>query len=234
MANLISITVAELASFIDHTILKPEATTPQVQQFCAEAKDHGFRSVCVNSIYAKTAFEALIETSVVVCSVIGFPFGAISTSVKAAEAAAAIEAGAQEIDMVIAIGALKEGFHHYVADDIRAVRRACSEGLLKVIIETCLLTDEEKRLACRLAVQAGADFVKTSTGYSTGGATIQDVALMRREVGSAVGVKASGGIRSLGSAIAMIDAGATRLGMSSGVALMAEANVSFNNDLETL
>lgn len=233
MANLISITVAELASFIDHTILKPEATTPQVQQFCAEAKDHGFRSVCVNSIYVKIASEALSETSVVVCSVIGFPFGAISTSVKAAEAAAAIEAGAQEIDMVIAIGALKEGFYQHVCDDIRAVRRSCFKGLLKVIIETCLLTDEEKRLACRLAVQAGADFVKTSTGYSTGGATIQDVALMRTEVGSAVGVKASGGIRSLRSALAMIDAGATRLGMSSGVALMAEANLSFNNAPKT-
>jgi deoxyribose-phosphate aldolase len=228
LANPISITVAELASLIDHTILKPEATMIQVRQFCIEAVDHRFRAVCVNSVYAAVASEALAGASVDVCSVVGFPFGAIPTRVKAAETAAAVEAGAQEIDMVIAIGALKEGSHRQVSDDILAVRRACPEGLLKVIIETCLLTDEEKRLACRLAVQAGADFVKTSTGFSTGGATIEDVALMRREVGNAIGVKASGGIRSLDSALAMIEAGATRLGMSSGVAVMAEAAARLN------
>jgi deoxyribose-phosphate aldolase len=223
MPDPTSITVAELASFIDHTILKPEAISAQVVQFCAEARDHGFRSVCINPIYAKVASEALKGTSVAVCSVVGFPFGAIPTQVKAAETAAAVEAGAQEIDMVLAIGALKAGFHRQVSDDIRAVRRACPEGLLKVIIETCLLTDEEKRIACDLAVQAGADFVKTSTGYSKGGATVQDVTLMRREVGSTVGVKASGGIRSLEQALAMIGAGATRLGLSASLAVVAEA-----------
>jgi deoxyribose-phosphate aldolase len=223
LANPTSITVAEFASLIDHTILKPEATSTQVRRFCAEAKDHKFRSVCVNSIYTKVASQALAGASVAVCSVVGFPFGASPTPVKAVETAAAVAAGAQEIDMVIAIGALKEGFHRQVSDDIRAVRRACPEGLLKVIIETCLLKEEEKRLACALAVQAGADFVKTSTGYSTGGATIEDVTLMRGEVGSTVGVKASGGIRSLESALALIEAGATRLGLSASLAIMAEA-----------
>ncbi len=216
----------KLASVIDHTILKPDATVAQVHRFCDEAKVHGFRTVCVNSIYVPLASEALKGSDVAVCSVIGFPFGAMSSQIKAAETSEAIAAGAQEIDMVITIGALKGKFYDQVRNDIAAVRSACRGNILKVIIESCLLTDEEKRISCRLAVEAGADFVKTSTGFSTGGATVQDVALMRAEVGNAVGVKASGGIRSLEIALAMIATGATRIGTSSGVALLAEANLS--------
>ena len=216
------LTAAALAPLIDHTILKPDATVAQVRRFCAEATQHRFHSVCVNPVHVGLVADALAGTGVLACSVVGFPFGATTSAVKAAEAAGAVADGAGEIDMVIAIGALKEGRLDAVRDDIAAVRRACGGGVLKAILETCLLTDEEKRAACRLAREAGADFVKTSTGFSTGGATVEDVALMRVEVGDAMGVKASGGVRSLEVARAMVAAGANRIGTSSGVALMAE------------
>ncbi|MBV9748007.1 MAG: deoxyribose-phosphate aldolase [Acetobacteraceae bacterium] len=214
---------AALAPLIDHTILKPEATEAQVRRFCAEAAQYRFRSVCINPIHVRLAAGELAGTGVLACSVVGFPFGATTSAVKAAEAAGAVADGAGEIDMVIAIGALKDGRLDAVRNDIAAVRRACRGAVLKVILETCLLTDDEKRAACGLARDAGADFVKTSTGFSTGGATAEDVALMRAAVGDALGVKASGGIRTFDAARAMVAAGATRIGTSSGVALVTQA-----------
>jgi deoxyribose-phosphate aldolase len=213
-----------LASMIDHTILKPDATEAEVRQACEEAKTYGFRTVCVNSVHVALVARCLSGSVVRTCSVVGFPFGAMPFAVKAAEAAAAVAAGADEIDMVIAIGALKEQRLDYVRNDIAAVRAACRRAVLKVIIETCLLTDDEKRISCQLAATAGADFVKTSTGFSTGGATVADVALMRATVGSAVGVKASGGVRSREVAEAMIAAGANRIGTSSATAYITSAD----------
>lgn len=217
-----AISAADLALLIDHTILKPDATQAQVRQFCDEAKAHGFRSVCVNSIHVPLVAEQLRGSAVRVCSVVGFPLGAMPSTVKAIETTEAVAAGAEEIDMVIPVGALKEGLREVVLADIVAVRAACKNQVLKVIIETCLLTDAEKRLACELSVQAGADFVKTSTGFSTSGATIEDVALMRSVVGPSLGVKASGGVRTLDAAHAMIAAGANRIGTSSGIALVTQ------------
>ncbi len=211
-----------LACLIDHTILKPDATEAQVSRFCDEAREHGFRSVCVNSVQAPFVAGLLRGSGVLACVVVGFPLGAMPPAVKAAETAAAVAAGAQEIDMVMAIGALKDGRHDAVRADIEAVRASCPGVVLKVIIETCLLTDAEKRIACRMAVEAGADFVKTSTGFSTDGATAGDVALMRAAAGPGIGVKASGGVRTLEAAQAMVDAGATRIGTSAGVALMMQ------------
>ena len=210
---------AQLAAMIDHTILRPDATQAQVRRCCDEARQYGFHSVCVNPVHVPVVAAA----GVTACSVVGFPFGAMRSLVKAAEAAQAVAEGAAEIDMVLAIGALKDGDHAGVAADIAAVRRSCDGALLKVIIETCLLDDAEKAAACRLAVEAGADFVKTSTGYSSGGATVADVALMRGVVGERVGVKASGGIRDFAAAAAMVAAGATRLGVSAGVAIVTAA-----------
>lgn len=209
-----------LAGLIDHTILKPDASEVQVLEFCAEARTHGFRSVCVNSIHVPLVAEALRGSDVRTCSVVGFPFGAMPADVKAAETARAVANGADEIDMVIAIGALKEGRDDQVRRDIAAVRSACPGIVLKVIIETCLLTDDQKRRVCRIAREEGADFVKTSTGYSTSGATAADIALMRAEVGPDMGVKASGGVRTREAAEAMIAAGATRIGSSSGIAIV--------------
>ncbi len=206
----------QLAALIDHTILRPDATPAQVRRFCDEAAQYGFHSVCVNPVNVPVVVAAGITT----CSVVGFPFGASRSLIKAAEAAQAVAEGAAEIDMVLAVGALKDGDHAGVASDIAAVRRASDGVLLKVIIETCLLDDAEKEVACRLAAEAGADFVKTSTGYSSGGATVADVALMRAAVGERVGVKASGGIRDFTTAVAMVAAGATRLGVSAGVAIV--------------
>lgn len=217
-----AISATDLALLIDHTILKPDATQAQVRQFCDEAKTHGFRSVCVNSIHVPLVAEQLRGSAVRVCSVVGFPLGAMPSTVKAIETTEAVAAGAEEIDMVIPVGALKEGRRDLVLADIVAVRAACKDQVLKVIIETCLLTDAEKRLACELSVQAGADFVKTSTGFSTSGATIEDVALMRSVVGPSLGVKASGGVRTLEAAYAMIAAGANRIGTSSGIALVTQ------------
>jgi deoxyribose-phosphate aldolase len=218
MADSKSNRTSTLASMIDHTILKPDATEVEVRQVCEEAMGYGFRTVCVNSVHVALVARFLSGSVVRTCSVVGFPFGAMPSAIKAAEAAAAMAAGAHEIDMVIAIGALKEQRLDYVRNDIAAVRAACTGAVLKVIIETCLLTDDEKQMACQLAVTAGADFVKTSTGFSTGGATVADVALMRATVGSAVGVKASGGVRSREVAEAMIAAGANRIGTSSATA----------------
>ncbi|MEG0385656.1 MAG: deoxyribose-phosphate aldolase [Solibacillus sp.] len=208
------------AKMIDHTLLKAEATVEQVQKICDEAKQYVFASVCVNPTWVKFCAEQLAGTEVKVCTVIGFPLGATTSAVKAYETKDAIANGAGEIDMVINIGALKDGQFNVVLEDIKAVVNAANGTLVKVIIETCLLTDEEKVKACELAVEAGADYVKTSTGFSTGGATAEDIALMRKTVGPTIGVKASGGVRSLEDMKAMIDNGATRIGASSGVAIM--------------
>ncbi|MET3574726.1 deoxyribose-phosphate aldolase [Bhargavaea ullalensis] len=211
---------ANIASYIDHTLLKADSTAEQIIVLCAEAKVHSFASVCVNPAWVETAARELDGSEVKVCTVIGFPLGANTKETKAFETKDAIEKGAQEIDMVVNIGALKSGDEKTVLEDIQAVVEAASGTLVKVIIETSLLTDDEKITACRLAKEAGADFVKTSTGFSTGGATVEDVALMRLTVGEEMGVKASGGVRSLEDVEKMIKAGATRIGASSGVAIM--------------
>ncbi|HFR3775151.1 TPA: deoxyribose-phosphate aldolase [Streptococcus suis] len=210
----------KLNKYIDHTILKPETSKEQVAQILAEAKEYDFASVCVNPTWVTYAAQELKDSDVKVCTVIGFPLGANTPAVKAFETKDAIENGADEIDMVINIGALKSKNDELVLEDIKAVVKASGDKLVKVIIETCLLTEEEKVKACQLSKEAGADFVKTSTGFSTGGATVEDVALMRKTVGSDMGVKASGGARSYEDAIAFIEAGATRIGASSGVAIM--------------
>ncbi len=209
-----------LASYIDHTLLKPEASAEAVRQLCHEAREHGFASVCVNSCRVPLAAAELRGSSVVVCAVVGFPLGAMDSDAKAFEAKKAVEAGAREIDMVINIGALKDEAYDLVEEDIRKVKQECGSLVLKVILETCLLSKEEIVRACEIARRAGADYVKTSTGFSKGGATVEDVALMRRTVGSAMGVKASGGVRSRKDALAMIEAGASRIGASSGVAIL--------------
>lgn len=212
-----------LASYIDHTVLKPDTKEGDIIRLCREALEYKFASVCVNPGYVKLAYSFLAGTEVKVCTVVGFPLGATMSEVKAFEAAKAIENGAAEVDMVINVGALKSGRRDLVEEDIRTVAAACKgKALLKVIIETCLLTDEEKVTACSLSKKAGADFVKTSTGFSTGGATAEDIALMRKTVGSELGVKASGGIRTLEAAIKMIEAGASRIGSSSSVAMLNE------------
>jgi len=209
------------ASMIDHTLLKAEATKEQIEKLCAEAKEFGFASVCVNPTWVKYCSELLQDSNVLVCTVIGFPLGANTTAVKVFEAKDAIANGAQEVDMVINIGALKDQNFELVQADIAAVVEAAKgSAIVKVIIETCLLTEEEKVKACELSVEAGADFVKTSTGFSTGGATAEDIALMRKTVGPELGVKASGGVRSLEDMQKMVEAGATRIGASSGVAIM--------------
>lgn len=217
-----------LASMIDHTLLKPEATAEQVAQLCYEAKKYSFASVCVNPSYAKLCNEILRGSSVKICVVIGFPLGATSTEAKVFEARQAIEDGATELDMVINIGALKARDLKHVAADILSVVNAGHNGgaLVKVIIEAALLTDEEKTIACLLAKEAGADYVKTSTGFASGGATVEDVALMRRVVGQNIGVKAAGGIRTREDAINMVKAGATRLGASAGVKIIASSSSS--------
>lgn len=209
------------ASMIDHTLLKAEATKEQIEKLCAEAKEFGFASVCVNPTWVKYCSELLQDSNVLVCTVIGFPLGTNTTAVKVFEAKDAIANGAQEVDMVINIGALKDQNFELVQADIAAVVEAAKgSAIVKVIIETCLLTEEEKVKACELSVAAGADFVKTSTGFSTGGATAEDIALMRKTVGPELGVKASGGVRSLEDMQKMVEAGATRIGASSGVAIM--------------
>lgn len=211
----------EIAKMIDHTLLKAEATKDQIEQLCAEAQEYQFASVCVNPTWVAYASELLKGTGVDVCTVIGFPLGANTPETKAFETTNAIENGATEVDMVINIGALKNGDDSLVERDIQAVVNAATgKALTKVIIETSLLTEEEKVRACKLAVSAGTDFVKTSTGFSTGGATVDDIALMRKTVGPTIGVKASGGVRSAEDAKNMIDAGATRIGASSGIAIV--------------
>ncbi|MGE7666535.1 deoxyribose-phosphate aldolase [Ureibacillus composti] len=210
----------EYASMIDHTLLKADATRSQIEKLCSEASEFEFASVCVNPTWVKYSAELLKDSKVKVCTVIGFPLGASTSEVKAFETKNAIANGAEEIDMVINIGALKNQEFDLVREDIKQVVNAANGTLVKVIIETCLLSDEEKVKACELSVEAGADFVKTSTGFSTGGATAEDVALMRKTVGPTVGVKASGGVRNLQDMQKMIEAGATRIGASSGVAII--------------
>jgi len=210
-----------IAPYIDHTLLKPDATISDIKRLCEEALEYKFATVCVNPSWVHNCRNFLSGTSTKICTVVGFPLGANNSETKSYEATRAIEYGASEIDMVINIGALKSGLPARVEDDIYLVRQATKGLILKVIIETCLLTDLEKELACKFAKNCGADFVKTSTGFSTGGATIEDVALMRKIVGEKMGVKASGGIKNYQTARAMIEAGATRLGCSAGVAIIS-------------
>ena len=212
----------ELAKTIDHTLLKPDATAAQIRKLCDEAKAYHFASVCVNPSRIALAAEELKGSDVTPCCVVGFPLGAIPSESKAAETAVAVKNGAREVDMVIDVGAAKDGDWQKVERDIAAVKAACGEAKLKVIIETCLLTDEEKVQACLAAKRANADFVKTSTGFSKAGATVEDVRLMRRTVGPDMGVKAAGGIHNRAEALAMLEAGATRIGASSGIAIVSE------------
>jgi deoxyribose-phosphate aldolase len=230
-ANFLACTPHSIAALIDHTILKAEATRVDIERLCKEALVSKFASVCVNPVFVPLVATLLQGSVVKACAVVGFPLGANLTAIKLAETQAALRDGAGEIDMVIHIGALKIGADDAVTADIRTITEAAhrANALCKVIIETCLLNQEEKERACRLAVAAGADFVKTSTGFSTAGATVEDVALMRRMVGPNVGVKASGGIRSLDELLKMVEAGATRIGSSSGVKIVEEARTRFGS-----
>lgn len=212
----------DIARLIDHTILKPDATESEVLKICEQAKKYKFASVCVNPYYVKFVAEQLKDTTVCTTSVVGFPLGATSKDVKAFETTKAIEDGANEIDMVINIGALKDGKLDLVKEDIAAVVDASKGHIVKVIIETCLLTDEEKIIACEISKECGADFVKTSTGFSLSGATVEDIRLMRKTVGPDMGIKASGGIRTLEDLESMVDAGATRIGVSASVEIIEQ------------
>jgi deoxyribose-phosphate aldolase len=218
-------TAKDLARYIDHTLLKADATYEEIDRLCAEARQHGFASVCVNPVHVRRCAESLRGSPVLVCAVVGFPLGATLPDEKAYEARRCLAEGAREIDMVINVGALKSGDDALVRRDIEGVVAACHEAgaATKVILETCLLSEEEKVRACRLAKEAGADFVKTSTGFASGGATPEDVELMRRVVGPGVGVKAAGGVRDLETAMKMIRSGATRIGASAGVRIVREA-----------
>ena len=219
----------DIAKFIDHTLLKADATFEQITKLCQEAAEHGFASVCVNPCYVKHAAKLLDGSGVAVCTVVGFPLGASSSKTKAREAKQAIRDGATEIDMVINVGALKSGQDDIVYKDIRGVVKVCKRrgALCKCILETSLLNDDEKQRACDAAIRAKANFVKTSTGFSTGGATVEDIALMSKAVaGARMGVKASGGVRNLQDAEKMIAAGATRIGASAGVAIVKESQGS--------
>ena len=213
-----------IAKYIDHTILKPEATAEDVKKLCREAREYNFASVCVNGCYAKLVSTELAGTDVKTCVVVGFPLGAMTKEAKAFETTQAIENGATEIDMVINVGALKEKNYELLKEDIEAVVNAAKgKALVKVIIETCLLTDEEKVKACEISKEAKADFVKTSTGFSAGGATKEDIALMRKTVGEDLGVKASGGVRDFKTAMDMINAGASRIGASASISIVSES-----------
>jgi deoxyribose-phosphate aldolase len=211
---------ADLARFIDHTLLKPEATAADIRRLCAEARAHGFAAVCVNGARVPLAAELLAGSEVKVAAVAGFPLGAMGTATKCREVEELVRLGAHEVDMVLPVGHLKEGDDAYVRQDVAAVVQAAAGRPVKVILETCLLTDDEKVRACRLCVEAGAAFVKTSTGFNQAGATLADVALMKRTVGDACRVKAAGGVRDAATARAMIAAGAARLGTSSGVLIV--------------
>ncbi len=212
--------MSAINTYIDHTLLKPESSQEAIDRAIVEAKNYHFASLCVNPTWVAYVAHALKDSPVKTCVTVGFPLGANTTATKAFEAKEAVDHGAQEVDMVINVGALKSGNFDLVAEDIRRVVEASRPALVKVIIEACLLTDEEKVTACRLAKEAGADFVKTSTGFSTGGATLADVKLMRQTVGPDMGVKAAGGARSYEDAMAFIDAGANRIGTSAGPAIM--------------
>lgn len=212
-----------IAASIDHTLLKATATEDQVKVLCSEAKQYKFKAVCINPYWVQTCAKELAGSDVLIATVVGFPLGANSSAVKAEEARRAVAEGAREIDMVINIGQAKAGDWAAVLEDIAAVVKASNPAIVKVIIETCYLTREEKIAACRVAVEAGAAFVKTSTGFGTGGATVEDVRLMKETVGDAALVKASGGIKTYEDAVAMLEAGASRIGASAGVAIMHEA-----------
>lgn len=212
-----------MAARIDHTLLKAFATDEQIVQLCNEAKQNGFACVCVNPCHVRRAAALLKDSKVKVCTVIGFPLGASTTETKVFETRDAIANGAEEVDVVIDIGAMKSGRYDDVREQIRAVVEAANGNLTKVIIETCYLTDEEKQIACKAAAQAGADYVKTSTGFGSGGATAADVALMKRAIPQEMKVKASGGIHTYAEAMSMLNAGASRLGVSAGMAILAEA-----------
>jgi len=215
----------KIAGLIDHTALKPETTKEQIKKLCSEAIEYGFASVCVNPSYVELCSKLLKNSAIKVCTVIGFPLGATTTATKVAEASEAIGNGATEVDMVINVGALKSGDFDYVKKDIGAVVGAAKgKALVKVILETCLLTEEEKIMSCKICKEAGANFVKTSTGFSTGGATVSDIKLMRSIVKPDMGVKASGGIRDYETAMAMVDAGASRIGASASVAIANKEN----------
>lgn len=212
-----------IAAYIDHTLLKQDAAAPQIDRLCAEAAQYHFASVCVNPWYVPRCVKHLQGTGVKVCTVVGFPLGATTTESKVFETLQAVRSGAEEIDMVMNVCAMKSGNTRAIEQEIQALAAAVEgHAILKVILETCLLTEEEKILACQIAKRAGADFVKTSTGFSTGGATVADVALMRRTVGPEMGVKAAGGIRDYATARAMLDAGATRIGASAGIAIVQQ------------
>jgi deoxyribose-phosphate aldolase len=215
-----------ISKLIDHTLLKPQATSSEIEKLCEEAKQNQFASVCINPFYVSMASRLLEDTNVKVCTVIGFPLGASTSAVKAWEAADAVRNGADEIDMVINIGALKDRNDEAVQEDIAAVVRVAEDRIVKVIIETCLLTEEEKIRACRLSKEAGARFVKTSTGFSTGGATMEDVRLMKSVVGDSLEVKASGGVRNRDTMIQMVAAGASRIGTSNGVLIVTDGESS--------
>lgn len=222
----------EIAALIDHTLLKPEARHSDVVRLCQEAREAQFASVCINPYWVPLAASELAGAAVKVCTVIGFPLGATARTIKVAEAELALVLGARELDVVINIGALRSGERESVETEIVELVDVAHQGgaLLKVIFETCLLTEEEKRVACRICVRAGVDFVKTSTGFSTGGAAVTDVALMREEVGPRIGVKASGGVRNLDAVQRMVAAGATRIGTSSGLAILDEVAGAANSD----
>ncbi|MBM3313628.1 deoxyribose-phosphate aldolase [candidate division WOR-3 bacterium] len=211
-----------VAGLIDHTLLRPEARPAQIERLCAEAVEWGFAAVCVSSGYVPLSRRCLKDSNVKLCSVVGFPLGGSLREAKAAEAAAAVNLGADELDMVMNLGWFKAGADELVVSDIRRVLDAAQKRTVKVIIETCLLTDEEKERATRLVVESGAAFVKTSTGFSTGGATVEDVMLLARAAAGRIGVKASGGIRDYATTLKLIEAGATRIGASSGVAIVSE------------
>lgn len=215
-----------MAKMIDHTLIKQNASEDQIKKLCAEAKEYGFWSVCINPCYVALCAEELKDSDVKVCTVVGFPLGASTTETTVFQSVEAIKNGASEIDMVINVGAIKSGNWDYVYNDIKAVADAvkANGGLLKVIIETCLLSDDEKIKACEISKKAGADFVKTSTGFSTGGATVDDIKLMRNTVGPDMGVKASGGIHNAKEALAMAEAGASRIGASAGIEILNGLN----------
>ena len=216
----------KLASMIDHTILKPEATAEQIEKLCSEAREYGFFSVCINPVYVGLAAGLLKNSGVKVCTVVGFPLGACTTKAKAFETEDAIANGAQEIDMVIHVGAMKSKNYEYVHEDIKAVVNAArGKALVKVILENCLLEKEEIAMACSICKKAGADFVKTSTGFNKSGATAEDIKIMRETVGSEMGVKAAGGIRDFVTAKAMVDAGASRIGASESIKIVNGDNL---------
>ena len=221
--------MSELARYIDHTLLKPDATRAQLEQLCAEAAEHQFSTVCVNGSRVEVAYSLLEDCDVQVCTVVGFPLGAMEADAKRYETEVAVDVGASEIDMVMNVGRFKDGEHDYIVREIRDVVEAADDRVVKVILETCLLTNDEIAKACKLVTQAQAHFVKTSTGFGNAGATLEHVRLMRETVGQFAGVKAAGGVRNADDARAMIEAGATRIGTSSGVAIVSgeSANGSY-------